>query len=97
MYRKSVRRMRYEAKRDRALNQAEARRRSMEEAPAADWSQHEHLLRYAVSPDGRTVAIQVGEVWRRTCSERTIRAILARAIYRHAKRIAAKSGEERAA
>lgn len=89
MYRKSIRATRKERKRERALAMVEARRRRMAEGPGADWQVFEHVLRYAVAPDGRTVALAVGKAWRRTGSERTIRGILARAIYGHARRIEA--------
>lgn len=86
MYRKSVITIRKERKRQRALRQVEARRRRMVEGPEPDWMLHEHLLRFAISPDGRTVALRVGSGWCRVGSERTIRCILARAIWDKTKR-----------
>lgn len=89
MYRKSIRTKRYERKRKGALAMVEKRRREMAEEPGEEWTDFAVVLRFSVAPDGRTVALQVGDRWRRTGSMRTLRGLLARAIERKADGIAA--------
>jgi len=62
---------------------AKARKRM--EAPGEGWTHFEHVLRFAVSPDGRHVSLQMPSGWYRCGSERTIRSKLAKAIYNAAK------------
>lgn len=77
--RRSIKR-RGESARQRGLLGVAARRRKMAEV-GQNWTVHEHLLRFAISPDGRHVALAMPNGWQRCGSERTIRAALARAIW----------------
>ena len=62
----------------------EAKARKRMEAPGEGWTIHERLLRFAVSPDGRHVSLQMPNGWYRCGSERTIRAKLAKSIWQAA-------------
>lgn len=67
----------------------EARNRMRQEQAVAAgmvWRQFETLLRWSVSPDGRYVGLQIGECWEVCGTERTVRAKLARAMWRKAKK-----------
>lgn len=87
-YRKSIRTMRKQAMLDRlaAMRKAKERKRLAAVAECGMWKIHEHLLRFSVSPCGRFVAVRVGESWERCGSERSVRAVLARAIWRKTRK-----------
>lgn len=82
MYRKSIISKRLEAKRKRCALMRAAKAENRMAAPTSEWTRFEHLLKFAVSQDGRHVSLQVGDKWVRCGSERTIRALLAMAIWR---------------
>ena len=86
MYRKSLRAIIYQRKvaRCAAMRAAKERKRLARAAECAGWTRHEYKLVFTVSPDGRAVGLAVNGKWCRCGSERTIRALLARAIWRKA-------------
>lgn len=82
MFRKSIVAKRLEAKRGKCAAMRAAKERKRMEEPGQEWTHFEHVLRFAVHPDGRHVSVRVGEQWERCGSERSVRAVLARAIWR---------------
>lgn len=84
MYRKSIRALRKERMfvRMEKMRAAKERKRIAADSGAGTWTAHEYLLRFSVSPCGRFVGLRVGDAWERCGSERTIRAVLAKAIWR---------------
>jgi hypothetical protein len=69
---------------DKYANMRAAKKRKREEyaKTAGQWTPHEYLLRFTVSPDGRHVALAVGDTWRICGSERMVRSVLAKAIWK---------------
>ena len=51
--------------RERSRKGNEAKARIRMEKPEQDWKVFEHLLRFAVSPDGRHVALEMPNGWYR--------------------------------
>jgi hypothetical protein len=70
---------------DKALAGAALACEKRRAARMAGWTHFEHLLRFAVSPDGRHVSLQMPNGWYRCGSERTIRSKLAKAIWNATK------------
>ena len=70
------------AKKCAAMRAAKERRR-IERAKSCDgWTQFSVQLNFAVSPDGRHVALSMPDGWYICASERTVRSKIAKAIYR---------------
>ena len=65
-----------------AMRAAKERKRLALAAECGAWTRHEYQLVFTIAPDGRAVGLQVGDEWYRCGSERTIRALLAKAIWR---------------
>lgn len=72
-----------QAERSRNGNEAKASKRMAE--PGDGWTRFDVMLSFAVSPDGRHVSLQMPNGWYRCGSERTIRSVLAKAIWRKTK------------
>ena len=84
MFRKSIVENRLERKRKRcaAMRAAKERLRRERAKDCANWTQFSVQLNFAVSPDGKHVALSMPNGWYICASERTVRSKIAKAIYR---------------
>lgn len=78
----SYRKRRKERMIERSLKGVEAKAKKRMEEPGEGWTIREHLLRFAISPDGRHVSLETPNGWYVCGSERTIRSKLAKSIWR---------------
>ena len=89
MYRKSKRTIAKERNREKMKRWRDAKeRKRIERAKeCGEWTRHQHLLTFSISPDGRCVGLLMPDGWSKCGSERTIRAKLAKSIWRKAEQM----------
>ena len=66
-------------------NEVKARLRIERARECGSWTNHKHVFEYSVSPCGRYIALTIDGRWARCGSERYLRGVLAKAIWRKTK------------